>query len=60
MGSFRGRIQECRSELVVFLSNLFYEGFALGQTQKVSLSVMYLTLGVAFGEPGLQICLSEI
>ena len=60
MGSFRGRIQECRSELVVFPSNLFYEGFALGQTQKVSSAVMYLTLGVAYGEPGLRVCLFEM
>ena len=60
MESFRGKTQECWYELVVFPSSLFYEGFALGQIRKVSSTVMYLTLGVAYGEPGLQICLSDI
>ena len=60
MESFQGKTQEYRYELVVFLSSLFYEGFALGQTQRVSLTEMYLTLGVAYGEPGLQIFLSVI
>ena len=60
MESFQGKTQEYQYELVAFLSSLFCEGFALGQTQKVSLTVKYLTLGVAFGESGLQIGLSEI
>ena len=60
MESFQGKTQEYQYELVAFLSSLFYVGFALGQTQRVSSTETYLTLGVAYGEPGLQICLSEI
>ena len=60
MESFQGKTQEFRYELTAFPSSPFYVGFALGQTQRVSLNEMYLTLGVAYGEPGLQICLSEI
>ena len=54
MESFLGRIQESRYELTAFPSSLFYGGFFLGQTQRVSLTEMYLTLGVACEEPGLQ------
>ena len=60
MGSFQGKTPECRYEWAAFPSSLFYVGFTLGQTQRVSLTVMYWTLGVAYEEPGLQICLSEI
>ena len=45
--------------LVVSLSNSFYVGSSLGQTQKVSLAETYLTLGVAYEEPGLQVNLSD-
>ena len=45
---------EFQYEKMVFPSSFFYVGFFLGQTQKVSLAEMYLTSGVAYGEPGLQ------
>ena len=55
MESFQGKTQEFRYELTAFPSSPFYVGSFLGQTQKVSLAEMYLTLDVAYEEPGLQI-----
>ena len=53
------RIQGSQYGLMVFLSNSFYVGSFLGQTQKVSLAETYLTSGVAYEEPGLQVNLSD-
>ena len=53
------RIQGSQYGLMVFLSNSFYVGSFLGQKQKVSLAKMYLTSGVAYEEPGLQVNFSD-
>ena len=53
------RIQGSQYGLIVFPSNSFYVGSSLGQTQKVSLAETYLSLGVAYEEPGLQVIFSD-
>ena len=55
MESLPGRIWEYLYKLIVFLSNLSCENFFLDRTPKVFLTAMYLTSGVAFEKPGLQI-----
>ena len=59
MESLLKRIQGSQYGRMVFLSNSFYVGSSLGQTQKVSLAEMYLTSGVAYEEPGLHTNFSD-